>query len=120
MLALIVFRRIYKALPVFSSYLLFQLIAVGVSYSLREFSKAWNVYLALTFLNSAFILAVLGELFLSLLRLFRSSLPPWTPLAVAFSLALAYAATWQFVRGLDAIAWSIHSIANTMYKDKSR
>jgi hypothetical protein len=119
LLALIVYRRIYRSFPVFSSYLLLSLIAVVASCSFTEFSAGQNVSLALSFLDSAFIVAVLGELSMSVLRPIRSSLPRWTPLAIAYMLALAYAATWQFVKGLDALAWSTPFIAYMLCLDLS-
>jgi hypothetical protein len=118
-LVLIVYRRIYRTFPVFSSYLLFQLIGLGMSYVFREFSVGQNVSLALSFLNSAFLVAVLGELSMSVLRSIRSPLPRWTPLAIAYTLALAYAATWEMVKGLDALAWCTPFVAFTLCLDLS-
>jgi hypothetical protein len=113
-LALIVSRRIYRSFPLFSSYLLSAVIEVGMSYSFREFSADRKFFLALSFVDSAFIVAVLGELSMSVLRPIRSSLPRWTPLAIAYLLAMAYAATWQFVKGPVALAWFEPYIANTI------
>ena len=97
----------------------FPLIALGVSFSFRDFSSGRNVSLSLSFLDSAFIVGVLGELSISVLRLFRSSLPRWTPLVIPSMLALTYAAIWQFVKCLDALAWSAPFIAYTMCLDLS-
>jgi len=104
-LALIVYRRIYKSFPIFSAYLLLSLIAIGMSYLFRGFNSVGTLYLALSFVDAAFIVAVLSELSMSVLRSLQSYLQSWTPLAIAYPLALSYAVIWQFVKGLDALAW---------------
>ena len=102
-LATMVSKRIYRFLPVFSAYLLL-LLVTGISYSCKGLIAASTFYLALSFADSAFTFAILMELSMSALRSVRPSLPRWTPVLIAYAIALVYAATWQFMKGLDAAA----------------
>lgn len=98
-IALIVFRKIYKKLPLFSAYLFWLLILLGASAFFAKYHSAVyeREYLIASILDTVFLLFVLVELSMSVLNPIRSSLPRWTGLIVAALLAVIFGIIWKFV-----------------------
>src|SRR5215475_2908964 len=97
-IGLLVFRRIYKKLPLFFSYLAWLLLLQGSGlYLLLHPSPIYQqAYLIADVVDSTFMFFVLVELSMSVLSPVRFSLPRWTFLAVSGLLALAFVAIWPF------------------------
>jgi hypothetical protein len=93
------FRRTYKTLPVFSSYLIWSLFSDLLGYLLiRQFQGVGlRIYLASAILDSVFMFCVLIEVSMSVLKPLRSWLPVWMIGAIALLIALAGGLSWQFV-----------------------
>lgn len=106
-LVLLVYRRAWKVLPVFSLYCAWDLLSnVGFYTSLHFFRSGYDVstYLAVTVLDSVWQFGVLVELTWSVLRPLRSSLPHKTPVIISFLIVAIGAAIWPFS--------GIHQLAN--------
>jgi len=107
MVALVVFRRVYRTLPFFSAYIVWSLVSDGVQFSLvTRFPDAYlNIFLTGAIIDYLFIFGVLVELSMSVLRPVRSSLPRGAIIAVGIVIALAGAAIWPFAKspGLDQL-----------------
>lgn len=99
-LLLLVVRRVYRTLPVFTSYLAWSLFN-DLSYSAivsRYPSEKFLIYLVSLAIDSLFQFGVLFELSRSVLRPVAKLLPRWTSLAVAILIILICAAIWPFAR----------------------
>jgi hypothetical protein len=100
-IGLLIARRIYKTLPLFSSYLIWLFLLQGASALLSKYAEN-NIaayesqFFIASVIDTVFLLCVLVELSMSVLRPIRSSLPPWTGLIVAGLLALAFGVIWKF------------------------
>ena len=109
-IAFLVFRRAYKTLPLFFSYLVWLLLLQGVNLSLSRFLTVPRVYervfLAVSIIDSVFMLCVLLELSLSVLKPIRSSLPRWTFLPILGLLALAFVLVWSFAKPPGMAQWN--------------
>lgn len=112
LVVLVLSRRLYRVFPVFSAYLVwdlldnFALFAVSVHYPANYF----NVFLIALAADSAFELAVLIELAWSILRPFRSALPRGAIVVVALLIGALCAVVWPFA----------HSAAYAHYGPQSR
>ncbi len=107
-LALVIYKRIYKLLPLFSCYLAWGLINDSGLYLLtRKFpDSGLHFYFISAIIDSAFMFCVLIELSMSVLRPARSLLSHWAVLAVVLILALSCAIIWPFAKspGLEHTA----------------
>ena len=99
-LGVVVFRRIYKSLPLFSSYLLFLLLTNGINFYVSQFKPEQyeHIYFPLSILDSVFMFCVLVELAMSVLKPIRASIPRWSFLAVGLFLAIVFGAIWPFAK----------------------
>jgi hypothetical protein len=93
---LLIHRRVFRVLPLFSSYIFWSLVNdAGGFYLLQRFpAYAVDIYFAATILDSVFVFLVLVELSMSVLRPVRSMLPRKTIPAVAIFIVLMCAAIW--------------------------
>lgn len=107
LLALLIYKRIYKTLPLFSSYVLWSLINdAGVSLLARRFPDSEiRIVLVSTIIDSVFVLCVLIEVSMAVLRPIRDFLPRWAMLVVTALFAVLGALVWHFVRfpGFDKL-----------------
>ena len=92
----ILYRRIYKKLPVFTLYLVWVLLYTSASLFIAPLSAASRSSLVADIIDAALMLSVLMELSMSVLNPIRSSLPRWTVLVVGGLLVLAFAVIWPF------------------------
>lgn len=101
------YRRVFRALPLFSSYILWSLINdAGSFYLLSHFSaQRIPIFFYVTVIDCAFVFCVLIELSMSVLRPVRSMLPRGAIVAVAVIFALTCAAIWPLASppGLDQL-----------------
>jgi len=100
LLGLVVFKRIHKSLPFFSSYLLF-LALVGAAPHVEKFNDAVRdrrVFLVLSVAGTGFAFLLLIELSISVLNPICSSSPGWIRLGVACWLALLFVSIWRSVQ----------------------
>lgn len=100
-IGLLAFRKFYRKLPLFFSYLIWLLIVLGASVLLAnvyspEILK--NIFIVAEVLDAAFMFCVLVELSMSVLSPIRSALPSWTVFGVAGILAMAFALIWPFAK----------------------
>lgn len=112
LVAVVLGTRLYKTFPVFSSYLIWDLLENLVSYAVavRLPSDYFKVFLAVLAVDSVFEFAVLVELAWSVLRPFRSALPRGAIIVVALLVGALCAAVWPFA----------HSVAYSHYGPQSR
>lgn len=110
-LALLLYRKVYKTLPLFSCYLAWGLINdAGVYLLTRQFPDSGipglRIYFVSTIIDSAFMFCVLIELSMSVLRPVRSLLSRWAIVAIALALGLSCAIIWPFAKspGLELTA----------------
>lgn len=97
-IGLLFYRRIWRTLPVFCSYLIWDILSNAGAYVISRYYPAsyFHAYFVETILDSALQFCVLVELAWSVLRPVRSSLPR-SSLAVLSVLVLAVgAAIWPF------------------------
>ena len=99
-IGLLLFRRVYKTLPLFSAYLVWSFISDLTGYLLiRQFSAAGiHIYLASAIIDSIFMFCVLIEVSMSVLKPIRAWLPRWVILALGSAIILTGAVVWQFIR----------------------
>jgi len=90
---LLVYRRVWRTLPIFFAYCAWDLLGAAVAYPIIRFFPAsyFAVYLAQIVVESALELGILVELTWSVLRPFRASLPA----AHSWSLAASF---WPLAR----------------------
>jgi hypothetical protein len=95
---LLIYRRAFRVLPLFSSYIFWSLINdAGNFYLLRLYpAQDINIYLATAIIDSVFVFCVLIELSMSVLRPVRSMLPRGAIVGVSILIATACAAIWPF------------------------
>ena len=96
--ALLVYRRVFRTFPIFSSYLAWSLLGDTVLYvGVHSYPASYkSVYLIVSMIDSLFQFGVLVELSWSVLRPIRASLPRWSPFAVAGLVVLIGAVIWPF------------------------
>ena len=112
LIAMVWKKRVYKDFPVFSTYIVYDLLDnIGLYYTSRVHPHLY-VYAFLTALaiDSVFLLAVLIELAWSILRPFRSALPRGGIVVVALLMGALCALVWPFA----------HSVAYAHYGPQSR
>lgn len=99
-IAPVFFRKIYKKLPLFSSYLVWLLIAYGSSIVVASGFALYyqRIFVVASIIDACFMFCVLVELSMAVLSPLRSALPRWTVFAVAALLALAFAVIWPFAK----------------------
>jgi hypothetical protein len=100
-IGLVLYRRIYKKLPLFTLYLIWVLLITcanlaNVSIAPLGVHNQELAYLVTDIIDTVFMLSVLVELSMSVLDPIRSSLPRWTVLVVAGLLILAFVVIWPF------------------------
>jgi hypothetical protein len=104
-LGLLLFRRIYRKLPIFSAYIAWSLLNdIGVYFLRRQFPNSdLRIYLVSAIIDACFVFCVLIEISMSVLEPIRSSLPRWTVFAVAGLIAAVCVAVWPFAKtpGID-------------------
>lgn len=99
LVGLLFFRRIYKTLPLFSSYLVWSFVSdLGGYLLIRQFQGAGlRIYLASAIIDSVFMFCVLIEVSMSVLKPIRAWLPGWAFLAIGLLIALVGGLLWQLV-----------------------
>lgn len=106
-IGLVLFRRIYKTLPLFSFYLVWSFISDFGGYLLihRFSGAALHIYLASVIADSIFMFCVLIEVSMSVLKPVNSWLPRWMAWAVTVLVALCGIAVWHFIkfRGFESL-----------------
>jgi hypothetical protein len=97
-IVLLLYRRVWRILPVFCLYCAWDLTSSVVAYAVFRFSPAsyLNAYLAEIVVDSALELCVLVELAWSVLRPFRASLPRGSFVVVGGLVVALGAAIWPF------------------------
>jgi hypothetical protein len=100
-IGLLIVRRIYKTLPLFSSYLIWLLLLQGASALLSKYAENHSAayqrqFFVASVLDTVFLLCVLAELSMSVLSPIKSALSRWTGPVVAILLAVAFGAIWKF------------------------
>jgi hypothetical protein len=95
---LLVYRRIWRTLPVFCFYCAWDLFSSISAYAVLRFfpSHYLSAYLAETVVDSALEFLVLVELAWSILRPYRASLPRGASVVVAGLVGVLGAAVWPF------------------------
>lgn len=100
-LSLLLFRRVYKKLPLFSSYLAWSIINdIGLFALLRQFpaESALRIFIVSASVDAAFMFCILFEISMSVLKPIHRSLPRWTGLALAALIASLCGVVWLFAR----------------------
>lgn len=97
-IALLIYRRLWRTLPFFFAYNLWTIIGAGVGYAVMNlYPNAYlNTYLIETGIDSALVFCVLVELSWSIFRPFRASLPRHTIWGLGILIAVAALAIWPF------------------------
>ncbi|HEU5457069.1 MAG TPA: hypothetical protein VFU68_00485 [Terracidiphilus sp.] len=95
---LLVHRKIWRLLPVFFLYCIFDLASNLAVLPVLTFWHGFypTFYLSQTVVDSLLVFGVLVELAWSILRPIRSSLPRWTVLGIGAFILLLGAAVWPF------------------------
>jgi hypothetical protein len=107
--ALLVSRRAFRTLPIFSCYLVWGLLSDAGQFTVMRYYPAsdYNFYLINLIVDSLFQFGVLVELSWSVLRPARAILPKWALPALAGVIALIGAAVWPFTTGPGVGAFSL-------------
>lgn len=105
-LALLIYRRVWRTLPIFFAYCVWALASDGAAYGMKIFSQAgygFNFYAPETVLDDSLQFCVLVELAWSVLRPLRANLSRKALFAVAAAILAVGAAIWPFaaIAGLD-------------------
>jgi hypothetical protein len=97
-LVLLSYRRIWRTLPIFFAYCIWDLTANLVTGAASRFYPQilFHVYFTQVIIDSAFQFCVLVELAWSVLRPLRASLPRTTPWLIGILILVAGAAIWPF------------------------
>jgi len=101
-IGLLVARKLFRKLPLFSSYVVWLFLILGITavaskfYSSRFSSD--NIFLWASIIDVCFMLCVLVELSMSVLSPIRASLSRWTAPVIGLLLALAFGAIWPFAK----------------------
>ena len=96
-IVVVFFRKIYKKLPLFSSYLVWVLLVQGANFFLANYHTASyeRQYFAASILDTVFLICVPVELSMSVLSPVRSFLPRWTILLVATTFSMMFYVIWR-------------------------
>jgi hypothetical protein len=100
-IGLLAYRRFYKKLPLFFSYLVWLLIVLAASVALAGIyspEALQKIFVIAEIVDAAFMFCVLVELSMSVLSPIRSALPSWTVFGVAGIVAIAFALIWPFAK----------------------
>lgn len=101
-IGLVIYRRIYKTLPLFSCYLLWLLLIQGASAYFASHPSSGpvfeRVYFGASIVDTTLVVCVLIELSMSVLRPIRSSLPRWTFFVMSGLLIGLFLAIWPFAK----------------------
>jgi hypothetical protein len=99
-LGLLLFRRIYKSLPIFSLYLAWSIINdVGVFFLIRHFpNNGLRIYLVSSAVDALLMFSILIEISMSVLGPIRRSLPRWTVLEVGALVLCLCGVVWLFTK----------------------
>src|SRR5580692_351385 len=97
-IGLLFYRRIWRTLPVFCAYCVWDVASNVVVYLVGKYfvARYFQVYFAQTILDSALLFCVLVELVWSVLRPVRASLPRSAMVLVGVLILVAGAAIWPF------------------------
>jgi hypothetical protein len=97
-IGMLIYRRVWRTLPVFFSYCIWDLTSNLAIYVIGRYSTdvAYNAYFAQTALDSALLFCVLIEMAWSVLRPLRASLPRSSMVLVGVLILVAGAAIWPF------------------------
>ena len=110
LVGLLLYRRVWRTLPLFFSYCIWDLLSNFCEYIIDTHHPAehLNVFLSQTIIDSALLFCVLVELAWSVLRPVRASLPRGALVVVGVLILLAGAAIWPFAAlpGLAHVTWS--------------
>jgi len=116
---LLAYKRIYKLLPLFFSYIAWSLLNdLGGFLLIRHFpNTTLRVFLASTIIDSFFMFCVLIEISMSVLKPVRSLLPRWAMLAVAAFIGLAGVLIWFLVKfpGFDKLQGDFQTYAHLVF-----
>lgn len=99
-LGLLLHRRTYRTLPLFSFYLAWSILNdTGFYVLLRRFpDSALRIFIVSASVDAAFMFCILFEISMSVLRPIRNSLPRWTGFAIAALIACLCGVVWFFAR----------------------
>lgn len=102
-IALLIYKRIYRILPVFSLYLAWSLLSDVSEVELMQHlpNSALKIYFIFAIIDSVFQFAVLLELSMAVLRPVRAQLPRWALIVVGIIIAMICGAIWPFVKPVD-------------------
>jgi hypothetical protein len=102
-LFLLLRRRVFSSLPVFTSYIAWSLISDLGQYAATNYYPAVYVrlYIVSLAIDSLFQFGVLVELSRSVLRPMAKLLPRWTPIAVGLLIIIICAAIWLLASSPD-------------------
>ncbi|MBS1805655.1 MAG: hypothetical protein JST28_20125 [Acidobacteria bacterium] len=95
---LLVRKRIYKDFPLFSAYLVWvssAALAAGIAVSRLQSEVYMRLYLLSSAFDAAFMLSILIEMSMSVLKPVKSMLPRWTAFAVTGLIGAVAFAVWQ-------------------------
>jgi hypothetical protein len=108
LIALLIYRRVWRTLPLFFVYCIWDLSANVAFYVIQQTrpSILFHFFFAQTAFDSIFIFCVLVELAWSVLRPLRASLSRGALVIIAFLILLAGAAIWPFA-ALQGLAHTI-------------
>ncbi len=97
-IGLLLFRRIWRAFPLFLAYSVWTLVGNAAGYAIFRTHIAGyaTAYLVMMLLDSVLLFGVLVELGMSILRPLRASLPRIAPLIVSCLILALGAAIWPF------------------------
>jgi hypothetical protein len=99
-IGLLLYRRTYRTLPLFSVYLIWSFVSDLGGYLLinRFPTGAASIYLTSVIIDSVFMLCVLVEVSMSVLKPIRAWLPRWAIFAVTILIGLCGLAVWHFIK----------------------
>jgi hypothetical protein len=97
-IVLLTYRHVWRTLPVFCSYLVWDIASNIALYSIDRYypAKYFQLYFAETALDAAFVFCVLVELAWSVLRPMRASLSRGALVIVGILILIAGVAVWPF------------------------
>lgn len=97
-IALLFYRRVWRTLPIFCAYCLWDMVSNIGTYLIRQYDapRYFQAYFAQLIFDSAFMFSVLVELVWSVLRPLRTSLPRSALILVGVLILVAGAAIWPF------------------------
>src|SRR3569833_576830 len=99
-IGLVVVRKIFRKLPLFSSYVVWLFLILGITAAASKFysSSSDSIFLWASIIDMVFMLSVLVELSMSVLSPIRASLSRWTAPVIGLLLAIAFAIVWPFAK----------------------